>query len=439
MNAAPNTVELLNCLPRPAILLSKDYRILAANEKYRQLYGFSDQPKQHKCYEVSHQNTVPCDMAGEACPLKRSLETGENSQVLHIHHTPRGQEYVNVELWPVKDQKTGVVEYFIEQMHPSEAASTISAPDRMVGRSKRFQEMLDLVERVARSTTNVLLLGESGTGKDMVAQTLHRLSERNDQPFVPVECTGLPDTLFESELFGYVKGAFTGASANKTGLVAAAENGTLFLDEIGDIPMADQVKLLRLLETRRYRQVGSNEWVEADFRLVCATNKDLEAMLEEGTFREDLFYRLNVFEIELPPLRERIDDLDLLIETIIQGLGAPDVVFAEDTLTCLRSYPFPGNIRELRNIVERSVLLADDRVVHLNHLPKQFRNQTGSPTALPNEIVTLEEVEHRYLQKVLGHHRGDRKELAEKLGISSRVLYRKLAEMRKKLRSLLSV
>ena len=431
MNVAPSTVELLNCLPRPAILLNKGYQILAANEKYRQLYGFSDQPKQHKCYEVSHQNTVPCDMAGEACPLKQSLETGENSQVLHIHHTPRGQEYVNVELWPVKDQATGTVEYFIEQMHPSDVASTVSAPGRMVGRSKHFREMLDLVERVAPSTTNVLLLGESGTGKEMVAQTLHRLSDRNDQPFVPVECTGLPDTLFESELFGYVKGAFTGASANKMGLVAAAESGTLFLDEIGDIPMGDQVKLLRLLETRRYRQVGSNEWVEADFRLVCATNKDLATMVQEGTFREDLYYRLNVFEIELPALRERIDDLELLIETIIQGLGATDVVFADDTLASLRSYPFPGNVRELRNIVERSVLLADDGIVHMNHLPKQFRHQTGSPATLPNEIATLEEAERRYLQQVLGHHAGDRKELAAKLGISSRVLYRKLAEMRK--------
>lgn len=430
MPAAPDTVALLNCLPHPAILLSKDYLILAANDHYRQLYGFTDQPKRQRCYEVSHQNTVPCDLAGEACPLKQSLETGENSQVLHIHHTPRGQEYVNVELWPVKDRTTGEVEYFIEQMHPSDVASTVSAPDRMVGRSRPFQEMLDLVERVARSRTNVLLLGESGTGKEMVAQTVHRLSDRKDQPFVPVECTGLPDTLFESELFGYVKGAFTGATTNKTGLVAAAENGTLFLDEIGDIPISDQVKLLRLLETRRYRQVGSNEWVEADFRLVCATNKGLAAMVKEGTFREDLFYRLNVFEIVLPPLRERIDDLELLIETIIHRLGAPDIVFADDTLALLRSYPFPGNIRELRNIVERSVLLADDGVVHLNHLPKQFRNMTDSHPGLPDDIVTLQAAEHRYLQQALRHHTGDRKELAKKLGISSRALYRKLAEMR---------
>lgn len=430
MPTAPDVVEILNCLPCPAILLAKDYQILAANNLYRELYGFSDQPKRQRCYEVSHQNTVPCDLAGEACPLKESLKTGENSRVLHIHHTPRGQEYVNVELWPVKDRNTDEVEYFIEQIYPSDVAATVSAPDRMVGRSRLFQEMLDLVERVARSTTNVLLLGESGTGKEMVAQTVHRLSDRRDEPFVPVECTGLPDTLFESELFGYVKGAFTGALANKTGLVAAAENGTLFLDEIGDIPMAEQVKLLRLLETRRYRQVGSNEWVEADFRLVCATNKDLAAMVELGTFREDLFYRINVFEIVLPPLRERIDDLELLIENIIQRLGAPDLIFAEDTLAALRNFRFTGNVRELRNIVERSVLLADDGVVHLNHLPKQLQNQTTSQVPRNSEVVTLEEAEHRYLQQVLGHHKGDRKELAEKLGISSRVLYRKLAEMR---------
>lgn len=252
MTTAPDAVEILNCLPCSAILLAKDHQILAANDLYRELCGFSDQRRRRRCYEVSHHNTVPCDLAGEACPLKESLKTGENSRVLHIHHTPRGQEYVNVELWPVKDRNTGEVEYFIEQICPRDVAATVSAPDRMVGRSKPFQEMLGLVERVERSTTSVLLLGESGIGKEMVAQTVHRLSDRRDEPFVPVECTGLPDTLFEGELFCYVKGDFTGASANKTGLVSAAENGTLFLDEIGDIPMADQVKLLRLLETRRY-------------------------------------------------------------------------------------------------------------------------------------------------------------------------------------------
>jgi len=435
MTQTPDMVAVLNCLPRPAILLNRDYRILAANDKYRELYGFTDQPRQHRCYEISHGNSVPCDMAGETCPLKDSFQSGENTQVLHIHHTPRGKEYVNVEMWPVKDPSTGAIDYFIEQMHPSEAASPEFESDNvMVGSSPALQAMLNLVERVARSTTNVMLLGESGTGKEMVAQTVHRLSDRCEQAFVAVECTGLPDALFESELFGYVKGAFTGATMNKKGLVAAAEGGTLFLDEIGEIPLSDQVKLLRLLETRRYRPVGSNEWQEADFRLVCATNKDLAAMVAEGTFREDLYYRLNVFEIELPPLRDSIEDLPVLINTILKRLGATEVSFGADALACLEEYAFPGNVRELRNIVERSILLADDGMVHRSHLPRRCLQSDSTQTNLKDKIVSLEEAERSYLQSALRQHTGSRQDLASRLGIGERVLYRKIAELREKKR-----
>ena len=432
MNDAPSIVAMLNCLPRPAILLNKEYRILAANDRYRALYGFTEPPRQHRCYEVSHGNSVPCDMAGETCPLKDSMQSGEHTQVLHIHHTPRGMEYVNVEMWPVKDPQTQEITHFIEQMHPSEAASTESeSHERMVGSSPAFQAMLNLVERVAQSDTNVLLLGESGTGKEMVAQTIHRLSGRSDRPFVPVECTGLPDALFESELFGYVKGAFTGATADKSGLVAAAETGTLFLDEIAEIPLSDQVKLLRLLETRRYREVGNSEWREADFRLICATNKSLADMVAAGTFRDDLYYRLNVFEIELPPLRQRMDDLPMLIRTILKRLNASHVSFAEDAVSCLMQYSFPGNIRELRNIVERSVLLADDGMVHRAHLPNRCQTADSEDMAgSDHAIVSLEEAERRYLKRVLRQHQGPRKDLAKVLGIGERVLYRKLAELR---------
>ena len=422
---------ILNSLPEPSILLSLDYQILLANDEYRSVYGLAEQPIRPHCYQVSHGYSVPCDMAGESCPLKQSLETGENTQVLHIHHTPRGKEYVNVEMWPVKDPQTDEVIFFIERMCPSDVATTISSQERLVGQAPSFQKMLNLVERVARSRTSVMLLGESGTGKELVAETIHRLSDRNGKPFVPVECTGLPEALFESELFGYVKGAFTGAESNKAGLVEAASGGTLFLDEVGDIPLSDQVKLLRLLETRRYRRVGSNEWQEADFRLICATNKDLSSMIMSGAFRDDLFYRLSVFEIELPPLRDRMEDLELLIATILDRLSMSDTTFSDESLVCLRQYHFPGNIRELRNIVERAVLLADDGVVHLTHLPKKcFASVDDVQNDRPEEIVSLGEAETRYLRHVLSIHRGERKELAAKLGISERALYRKLASLR---------
>jgi len=432
--AAPEILSILNALPRAAILLDRHYRILVANDRYREVYGFSDQPNQQRCYEISHGNSVPCDMAGETCPLKDSLDTGEITQVLHIHHTPRGQEYVNVEMWPISNPTTGEIDYFIEQMHPSDAASTAAEADgRPVGSSRSFLDMLNLVERVARSATNVLLLGESGTGKEVIAQTIHRLSDRAERPFVPVECTGLPESLFESELFGYAKGAFTGATTDKQGLVAGAETGTLFLDEVGEIPLADQVKLLRLLETRRYRKVGSNDWQEADFRLVCATNKNLAQQVTDGTFREDLYYRLNVFEIELPALRDRREDLPVLTETLLARLGAPNVQFSKETMALLQAYDFPGNVRELRNIVERSVLLADDGVVHPRHLPRQCQNPAADVSANARneqEIVPLDVAERRYLQRALSLHKGPRKELAERLGVSERVLYRKIAELR---------
>ena len=430
----PSVLAVLNSLPRPAIVLDHEYRILLANERYRALYGFSDQPQRHLCYEVSHRNTVPCDMAGETCPLKETLASGERTQVLHIHHTPRGEEYVNVEMWPVRDVDSGEIRYFVEQMHPATSGSADSAADasRLVGRSEAFQQMLGLIERVAPSDANVMLLGETGTGKEIVAQTIHRQSARKEAPFVPVECTGLPDALFESELFGYLKGAFTGAHSNKIGLVAAAEGGTLFLDEVGEVPLSDQVKLLRLLETRRYRQVGSNEWIEADFRLVCATNRDLGQMVEAGTFREDLFYRLNVFEIELPPLRDREGDLELLIQNLLHRLGKPHVTFSDDALDCLHTYSFPGNVRELRNILERAVLLADNAVVQASHLPRQCRRAAPETAAgrMPAGIEPLETIEKRYLQQVLRSYQGSRKELARQLGLSERALYRKLSALR---------
>lgn len=423
---------VLNCFREPAILLSPEYEILLANDAYRATYGFTDQPNRQRCYEVSHRYTVPCDMAGESCPLQQSRDSKENSQVLHIHHTPRGKEYVNVEMWPVLDPKTSQVLYFIEHMHPSDAASAEISQQRLVGSSPAFQAMLNLVERVAHSETNVMLLGESGTGKEMVAQTVHRLSSRQDAPFVPVECTGMPEALFESELFGHVKGAFTGANENKVGLVESAEGGTLFLDEVGDIPLSEQVKLLRLLESRRYRRVGSSDWQESNFRLVCATNKDLHSMVKAGTFRDDLFYRLAVFEIDLPPLRDRLEDLEMLIDTVLQRLSASQVRFSKEALSCLRQHPFPGNVRELRNIVERAVLLADDGVVYPKHLPMTLQSGGQNSRSADNEIVTLEQAEQKYLQGALAAHQGERKELALKLGISERVLYRKLAALRER-------
>mgnify|MGYP001827832219 FL=1 len=231
-----------------------------------------------------------------------------------------------------------------------------------------------------------------------------------------------------------MKGAFTGANTNKTGLVAAAQKGTLFLDEVADIPLSEQVKLLRLLETKRYRPVGSTDQQEADFRLICATNKDLNAMVQEGLFREDLYYRLNVFDIKLPALRERESDLELLIDTLKNRLGLTSLSFNNEALECLKNYAFPGNIRELRNIIERASLLATDGKVGLRHLPRHCTSKPGmSGGAKATEkttIMTLREAEQQYLKQAISASQSDRKQLAQQLGISERVLYRKLADLR---------
>jgi DNA-binding NtrC family response regulator len=305
----------------------------------------------------------------------------------------------------------------------------------MVGRSRVFNRMLALVNRVAPAETAVLLQGDSGTGKELVARAIHDNSPRSDKPFVVVECSGLTESLFESELFGHERGAFTGAHAMKIGLVEAAAGGTLFLDEVGDVPLSLQVKLLRLLETGTYRRVGSIEPQQADFRLVTATHRDLQTMVADGSFRRDLFYRISTFPVELPALRERAEDLPLLIESLLSRLS-PDQTYsvAPETLACLQQYAFPGNIRELRNILERATLLADDDVILPEHLPAGVCNSKTVPQDRQQldsgEILPLEEVERRYLIQVMSKFQGDRDSLADKLGVSKRTLFRKLQNLR---------
>ncbi|MBI1422162.1 MAG: PAS domain-containing protein [Gammaproteobacteria bacterium] len=423
---------VLDVITQPAILLNRHYQIVGANELYINHYGTGPNLKGRKCYEVSHHYTVPCDRAGESCPLQASLESGEPHRVLHLHHTPRGEEHVDVETRPLRN-RNGEIEYLVEILKSSKLASVDVSQRSLVGRSPAFNQMLNLVQRVAPTNTTVLLQGETGTGKEVVAQAIHDASERQSAAFVPVECSGLTESLFESELFGHEKGAFTGAHSRKHGLVEAARGGTLFLDEVGDIPLAMQVKLLRLLETGTFRRVGSIDALKADFRLICATHRDLKAMVQAGGFREDLYYRISAFPIHLPALRERAEDLKLLIDTLLNRIH-PDtkLSLSAQALNCLGNYAFPGNIRELRNILERASILADGTVILPEHLPPECTCATTTSAHLFDPgatIMTLEQAEQRYLQNVLAHFNGDKKALAAKLGISERTLYRKLQEM----------
>jgi two-component system response regulator HydG len=427
MSPTNELISFLETHPDAQIVMGADYRILAANAAYRRIFGGGREVVGQHCYAVSHGYTRPCDECGESCPLAASRASGEPHRVLHLHHTPRGEEHVDVELTPILGA-SGKVEYFVERMTTVREASSLPAERGLVGKSPAFNRMLELVRRVAPSSTAALLLGESGTGKELVAQAIHQQSGREHGPFVVVECSGLTETLFESELFGYEKGAFTGASQRKIGLVESASGGTLFLDEVGDIPLNLQVKLLRLLETGTFRRVGGVETLRADFRLIAATHRDLKAMVERGSFRRDLYYRLSVFPIHLPALRERREDIALLADTLLTRL-APGRAYAlsEAVRSRLQAYDYPGNIRELRNIIERAMLMADGDTLLVEHLPSELVNDASAGTPGVADIVPLETAELRYLQWAQAHHAGDRKSLAKQLGVSERTLYRKLA------------
>lgn len=253
---------------------------------------------------------------------------------------------------------------------------TVGLFKNLVGNSEGIKEVRRLVEHVADSDANVLIFGESGTGKEVAARSLHAQSSRSDKPFVPINCGAIPADLLESELFGHEKGAFTGAITSRQGRFEMANGGTLFLDEIGDMPLAMQVKLLRILQERHFERVGSNKTIQVDVRIVAATHRHLETEIEQGRFREDLFYRLNVFPIQLPPLRERVEDIPLLVNELVSRLKdeeRPGVKLMPDAIDTLKQYPWPGNVRELANLIERLSILYPNGIVDKAELPNRFK------------------------------------------------------------------
>jgi two-component system, NtrC family, response regulator HydG len=430
--------RLLDGIREPAVVIATDHTILAANQAYaarfaptaRNLLGA-------QCHAVSHGYDRPCPEMGESCPIANACASEGRYNVLHEHVTPLGLELEELSVLPIPGG-AGFEPCFLELVRPLRILGGRIHQRRLIGRSPAFRRMMNLVDRVAGSDTPVLLLGESGTGKELVATTIHRRSPRCRQRFAPVDCSGLAETLFESELFGHEKGAFTGATFAKKGLVEAVAGGTLFLDEVGDVPLSEQVKLLRLIENGTFRRVGGLEQRSADFRLICATHRDLAQLVREGRFREDLYYRISAFPIELPPLRERREDLPLLVEGLLQQLNAKLPCRVTDAaLDLLADYRFPGNVRELLNILQRACLLSDGLWIEPEHLPDELSRPglpekvTSAARALEGPdsdgVLSLDEVERRYLRWALSVFLGDRRALAAKLGMSERTLYRRLA------------
>ena len=423
----PAIARMLDSYEHPAILVTPEYQILATNDQYREKFGLIDSAAEPaRCYKVSHNYDRPCDQAGEDCPLASATLSGQRERVLHIHQTPRGEEHVDVEMLPILNA-AGELTFFVELLKPVPLAGAGSNSQAMVGVSPAFNRMLEMITRVAPSNAAVLLLGESGTGKELAARTLHQASLRSDKALVTLECAGLSETLFESELFGHVKGAFTGANYTRQGLAEAAHEGTLFLDEIGDIPYALQVKLLRLIETGTYRPVGSSQVKTTDFRLVCATHHNLEQMVEAGEFRQDLYYRINVFPVRMPSLAQRKEDLALLVRAILRSLDSEHAFhLTESALQLLKAQPYRGNIRELRNILSRAIVLANTNVIDQGVIKQCLDFSVAVP--LPRDL-SLKAMEEHYLRRLMREQHDNKEKVAAIAGISVRSLYRKLQEM----------
>ncbi|MCH7960493.1 MAG: sigma-54-dependent Fis family transcriptional regulator [Candidatus Hydrogenedentes bacterium] len=314
------------------------------------------------------------------------------------------------------------------------AQARLGEMGNMVGKSSAIEQVRDMIRRVAVLPSTIAIHGESGTGKELVARSIHQMSERAEKPFVAINCGGIPENLLESELFGHLKGAFTGATEDKEGLFATADGGTLFLDEIGEMPLSLQVKLLRVLDDHTITPLGATVSTRVDVRLVSATNRNLETMAKEGTFREDLYYRLNVIPIHVPTLHERADDIPMLArhfcKTMGEKLGRPALHIEDDALNAMSEYGWPGNVRELKNVMERAVALCDGDSITLSDLPKNVQNFVAAPEAhlreLPEGGIELEELiadtEKGLIHQALRRAKHSQKGAAKLLGLTARSL-----------------
>ena len=416
----------LQAQAEPHILFDREYRIIAVNHAFRKYCNPRTSVIGRTCYEVSHNYEAPCDRSGETCPLAKSRRSGKTERVLHMHHTPEGEEYVSIELTPIKNA-SGEITCFVEKIEPVKIAKGQTVKNSFTGKSAAFTKMMNLVEKAASTDISILLYGESGTGKELLAQTIHRTGKRAAKPFIPVDCSGISDTHFESELFGQEKGAQSRTGSGKKGLVDAAEGGTLFLNEVGDLPLSIQSKLLHLLETGTYQRHGSADLRRADIRIISSTSHDLLKKASNHLFRKDLYYRLDTFPIHVPALRDRIEDIPLLITSLLKKIASEkNLTLSDEAMYLLQTYPYPGNVRVLRNFLERASLLCESHEILPEHLLiPELENSENSAFSEPIFSDTKS-------GQLLSTFSGKRKTLAKMLGISERTLYRRLSELQQK-------
>ncbi len=440
----PSCEQIINILPDPFVVIDRNYRIISANANYLSMYGYLsvDDVVGRFCYEVSHHVNTPCSQHGEHCPLEQVFATGQTTQVMHVHYDRDGkEEFVHLQSTPLFDGDGNIIyvgEYIYPVPQPSQDAL-------LIGRSGPMLRMTSLLQRVAPTQTSVLLLGESGVGKECVANYIHHYSNRTAMPFVIVDCGTLGENLIESELFGHEKGAFTGAISRKKGLFEVAHRGTLFIDELAELPLPLQTKLLRVLETGTIRRLGGTDYINVNVRVVAATNRDLQGMVERGEFRQDLYYRLSAFPVHIPPLRERPDDIPALGEYFLSRLedGERLLPLSPKVIEVLLSYDYPGNVRELRNIIERAAILGSgDKAIRPEHVlfegPRVSKEEhTQRPVSPARSRKLLERHNGRLsdaeVLAALERHNGHRARAAEQLGVSERTLYRYVQRLRSSL------
>ncbi|MBW1981335.1 MAG: sigma 54-interacting transcriptional regulator [Deltaproteobacteria bacterium] len=433
------TKYILDSIADGVFTVDCEGRITSFNKAAETITGFRrEEAIGQYCHEIFRAN-----VCFEACPLKHTTETSENIVNLEVNILNRQNKQIPISISTaiVKDDKgkiMGAVETFrdlslIKQLR-KEISSRYSFQD-ILSRSKPMLELFGILPDVAESEATVLIEGESGTGKELFATALHNLSPRRDGPFIKVNCGAVPETLLESELFGYKKGAFTDAKRDKPGRFQQAQGGTIFLDEIGDMSKGTQVKLLRVLERKEYEPLGSNKTEKADVRIITATNRDLMAMMQRGEFREDLFFRINVIRLRIPPLRERREDIPILIDHFIDimnlKLSRQVRRVSRSALKILMNYDFPGNVRELQNIVEHSVILSKGIEIQPRHLPAYLIEKGRPPgrssaSSEQHDLATLQELERELIRKALERHQGSITGAARDLGIHRSTLWRKM-------------
>jgi len=425
---------ILDSIADGVFTVSADWEITYLNRAGENITGVPrDEAVGRRCSEV-----LRASVCEENCPLRETIETGRPvvNRTVYIVNADGERVPVSISSAVLRDEEgnfAGGVETFRDLSLVEELRRELEGRRELgdiVSRSGKMERIFEILPRVAESESTVCVRGESGTGKELLARAIHSLSPRSEGPFVAVSCAALPENLLESELFGHVAGAFTDARSDRAGRFEAARGGTIFLDEIGDVPPSLQVRLLRVLQEFSYEPLGSNETVDADVRVVTATNRDLDELVEEGTFRRDLYYRINVVSLTLPPLRERKEDIPLLVDHFINRFNrrrAASVEGVSDAaMAALEAHGYPGNVRELENAVEHAFVLCRGGLIEPEHLPASIAEKARGAAPLASAPATLEEMEKALISRALRRHEGNKTKAAEQLGIHKSTLYRKL-------------